>query len=171
MGLPSKTVTVSNICLKYKTEIVFNAKKIDPSLKIIFQVLQVTWYISYLFCLIFLLNIKLHPIMTITQCQKDLNFQSSFFNFQISETSPEKVLSVLKDLKPSKVAGIDNLPGKFLKDGTHVLARSISQLCNLSIKLNSFPRSCKIAKVKPIFKKGSKTDPQTTALFHFSPCY
>ena len=109
--------------------------------------------------------------MTITQCQKDLNFQSSFFNFQISETSPEKVLSVLKDLKPSKAAGIDNLPGKFLKDGTHVLARSISQLCNLSIKLNSFPRSCKIAKVKPIFKKGSKTDPQTTALFHFSPCY
>ena len=34
------------------------------------------------------------------------------------------------------------------------------QLCNLSVKLNSFPRSCKIAEVKPLFKKGSKTDPQ-----------
>ena len=70
MGLPSKTVTVSNICFKDKTEIVFNAKKTDPSLKITFQVLHVTWYISYLFCLIFLLKIKLHPNMTITQCQK-----------------------------------------------------------------------------------------------------
>ena len=66
----------------------------------------------------------------------------------------------MKGLNPSKAAGIDNLSGKFLKDGAHVLARPISQLCNLSIKLNSFPRSCKIAKVKPLFKKGSKTDPQ-----------
>ena len=36
-----------------------------------------------------------------------------------------------------------------------------------SIKLNSFPRSCKIAKVKLLFKKASKTDPP----FHHSPFY
>ena len=66
----------------------------------------------------------------------------------------------MKGLNPYKAAGTDNLSGKFLKDDAHVLAQPISQLCNLSIKLNSFPRSCKIAKVKPIFKKGSKTDPQ-----------
>ena len=35
----------------------------------------------------------------------------------------------------------------------------ISELCNLSITLGSFPDACKIAKVKPLFKKGSKTDP------------
>ena len=69
-------------------------------------------------------------------------------------------MNILKDLNPSKAAGIDNLSGKFLKDGADILARPISQLCNLSIKLDSFPRSCKIAKVKPLFKKGSKTDPQ-----------
>ena len=40
------------------------------------------------------------------------------------------------------------------------LARPIPQLCNLCVKLSSFPRSCKIAKVKLLFKKGSKTDPQ-----------
>ena len=90
----------------------------------------------------------------------DNNTVSKDLNFQLSETSPEKILSILKDLNPSKGAGIDNLSGKFLKDGAHVLARPISQLCNLSIKLNSFPRSCKIAKVKPLFKKGSKTNPQ-----------
>ena len=66
----------------------------------------------------------------------------------------------MKGLSPSKAAGIDNLWGKFLKGGTLNLARPISQLCNLSIKLNFFPRSCKIAKVKPLFKKCSKTDPQ-----------
>ena len=66
----------------------------------------------------------------------------------------------MKVLNPSKAADIDNLSGKLLKDGAHILARPISQLCNLSIKLDSFPRSCKIAKVKPLFEKGSKTDPQ-----------
>ena len=53
-----------------------------------------------------------------------------------------------------------NLSGKFLKDGHDILARPISQLYNVSIKLNSFPRSCKSAKVKPLFKKGSKTGPE-----------
>ena len=66
----------------------------------------------------------------------------------------------MKGLNPSKAAGIVDLSRKFLKDDTDILARPISQLCNLSIKLNSFPRSCKIAKVEPLFKKGSKTDPQ-----------
>ena len=66
----------------------------------------------------------------------------------------------MKGLNPSKAAGIVNLSRKFLKDGADILARPISQLCNHSIKLNSFPRSCKIVKIKPLFKKGSKTDPQ-----------
>ena len=66
----------------------------------------------------------------------------------------------MEGLNPSKAAGTGNVSGKFLQDGTDILATPISQLCNLSIKLNSFPRSCKIAKVKSLFKKGSKTDPQ-----------
>ena len=41
-----------------------------------------------------------------------------------------------------------------------IMARPVSQLWNLSIKLNLFPRSSKIAKVKKLFKKGSKTGSQ-----------
>ena len=77
----------------------------------------------------------------------------------------------MKGLNPSKAAGIDNLSGKFFKVSTHVLARPISQLCNLSIKLNSFPRSCKIAKVKPLFKKGSKKYPRNYCPISLPPCY
>lgn len=50
--------------------------------------------------------------------------------------------------------------GKFLRDDTVVLARPIYQLCNLSNKRNYFQRGCQIAKLKPLFKKRSKTDPQ-----------
>ena len=66
----------------------------------------------------------------------------------------------MKSLNPSKAAGIDNFSGKLLKKGAHVLVRPISQLCNLSIKLNLFPGSCKIANVEPLFKRGCKTDSQ-----------
>ena len=56
----------------------------------------------------------------------DHNVLLKDLNFQLLETSQ---------------AGIDNLSGKFLKDGAYVLAQPISQFCNFSIKLNSFPRS------------------------------
>ena len=36
----------------------------------------------------------------------------------------------------------------------------ITQLCNLSISSGRFPDACKIAKLKPLFKKDSKTDPK-----------
>ena len=51
-------------------------------------------------------------------------------NFEFSETS-EKILTIVEGLNPSKVAGIDNLSDKFLKDGADILARLISQLYNL----------------------------------------
>ena len=95
----------------------------------------------------------------ITPCY-DNKAVSKEFHFQLSKMSPEKILSILNGLNPSKAAGIANWSSTFLKNGAHFLARPIPQLCNISIKLNCFPRSFKIAKVKLIFKKGSETDPQ-----------
>ena len=68
-------------------------QKTAPSLKIIFQVLHKTWYLSYFFCLIFLLNLKLHPTMTIITVSKDLNFQ-------VLEMSPEKNIKYFERFKP-----------------------------------------------------------------------
>ena len=65
----------------------------------------------------------------------------------------------MQDIKSSKAAGIDKLSGRFLKDGADILAKPVSALCNLSISRGVFPSACKVAKLKPIFKKGKKTDP------------
>ena len=54
-----------------------------------------------------------------------------------------------------KAAEFDGLSGRFLRDGSRVLSKPISDLCNLSIKV---PDSCNIAKLTPLFKKGSKTN-------------
>ena len=50
---------------------------------------------------------------------------------------------------------MDNLSGHFLKDGVKILAKPITDICNLSITSGKFPDSCKLAKLKPIYKKGS----------------
>ena len=42
-------------------------------------------------------------------------------------------------MNKDKAAGIDNLSGKSLKDGVNILAKSISELCNLSIEYSIFP--------------------------------
>ena len=68
MGLPSKAVKASYICLKDNNELVFSATRNCSIFGNYFQILHKTSYLSYHFRLIFLLNLKLHPTMTITQC-------------------------------------------------------------------------------------------------------
>ena len=75
--------------------------------------------------------------------------------------SGETILKLLQDLDQNKAVGLDNLSGKFLKDGATVLAKPISQICNVSIKYSVFLSDCKIAILKPLFKKGSKTAPKS----------
>ena len=55
---------------------------------------------------------------------------------------------------------MDQIPAKFLRDCAEVLAFPLRNKINLSIKLSTFPEECKIAKLKPIFKKGASTDPK-----------
>lgn len=64
------------------------------------------------------------------------------------------------NVQTTKAAGIDSIGGRFLKDGAPILAQPISQICNLSIKSSKFLTDCKIAKLRTLFKKGSKTDPK-----------
>ena len=94
-----------------------------------------------------------------------LNYPKSKFKFNV--VSEETVLKLLQDLDENKAAGLDNLSGKFLKDGATVLAKPISQVCNLSIKYSIFPSDCKIAKLKPLLKTASKTDPKTIVLYPY----
>ena len=74
----------------------------------------------------------------------------------MASVSKNSILTILKSTQVSKAAGLDGLSGRFLKDGTKFLAKSLSDLCNLSINSEKFPDSCKVAK---LYKKGSLTQP------------
>ena len=59
MGLPSKTASASNICLKDKNEMEFNDTKVCSISKASSPFLSKTWYLNYLFHQMSLMKLKL----------------------------------------------------------------------------------------------------------------
>ena len=78
-----------------------------------------------------------------------LRFQMTFC---LKNASEEKVLKIMTNIESSKAAGVDELYGRFLKNGANILAKPIWALCNLSISQGVFPNAFKVVKLKLIFK-------------------
>ena len=79
--------------------------------------------------------------------------------FQMNYISNEFVLNQLKSFKRKKAAGDDGLPPGLLKDCRNQISKPLCYILNLSVRTCTVPTSWKIAKVVPIHKKGSSTDP------------
>ena len=93
------------------------------------------------------------PNRYIIKCVSDY-YKKNSLSGKLDSTTKCYLFQLLKNIEVTKAAGIDETSEKFLKDRAQVLAKPISELCNLSITLGSFLNVCKIAKVKPLFKKG-----------------
>ena len=153
LGLPSNKGSLTNICLEKDGKINFEDKSNANIFKDFFSTLADN----------LVTNLPPAPmrfgLASVRQYYEAiLKLPSSKFKFSL--VSEDTIFQLLKGINEDKAAGLDNLSGKFLKDGATVLAKPISQICNLSIKYTLFPTDCKVAKLKPLFKKGSKTKPQ-----------
>ena len=152
LGLPSKKGTPSKICLEKEGKVSFDPKTNVEILKDFYSNLATD-----------LVNKLPRPtnkfgMNSVKEYYKSLNLENKNFSFQ--PTTEENVLKLLKDIDPAKAVGLDNLAGRFLKDGAPELSIPITKLINLSILKSVFPEQCKIAKLKPLFKKGSNLEPK-----------
>ena len=91
--------------------------------------------------------------------------------FELVCITGETIKKLLCCLDVSKAPGIDEISPRFLKDGTEVLTKPLCDIISLSIKLSTFLDKCKIAKLTPLFKKGTKTDPKNISQSHCFPLY
>ena len=96
-----------------------------------------------------------YGIDSVNKFYKDLDLTTKF---QLKPTIEDIVLKLLKTFEISQAASIDNLLGRFLKDCAVIFANPVTKICNLSTKSETFPDPCKVAKLKPIFKKGSRME-------------
>lgn len=83
--------------------------------------------------------------------------QDVYFKIPLITTS--QVFSFIQNLDPTKATGLDGIGPRILKLANIVLSPSIAALINKCINTDKFPHQLKLAKVFPIFKSGSKTDP------------
>ena len=83
----------------------------------------------------------------------------SHIHFSIPHITIKQVTDFIRGLSPTKATGLDGLGPRILKLSAVILAPSITSLINKSIDSAYFPTQLKIAKIFPIHKSGSKSDP------------
>ena len=84
------------------------------------------------------------------------NFKNELSDIEITDDDVEKVLI---KLKPDKSPGPDSVHPKVLRELSNELSRPLRLLFNKTMSVGQLPKSWKVAEVRPIFKKGKKTDP------------
>ena len=80
-------------------------------------------------------------------------------SFTLSPVTRLFVHKQLGSLKTDKSTGLDGIFPRFLKDGAELLSGPVTHIVNFSISAEAVPAGFKDARVKPLFKKGSKLEP------------
>ena len=73
--------------------------------------------------------------------------------------SVEGVLKLLRNLKPNKASGPNNIRPRVLKELADIIADPLTRIFRRSLQDGQVPQDWKHARVAPIFKKGQKYDP------------
>ena len=151
LGLPNKKTSQSNICSKNLDGLLFDSFSIAEA----FQ--------KYYSSLAENLVLKL-PKPPNNFGMESVNNYHEIYNLKekliFTNIQSDKVFKILKNFDETKASSIDDLSGIFLKDFAKLLTTPITQLCNLLISFGTFPDACKIEKLKPLFTKGTRTDPK-----------
>ena len=95
----------------------------------------------------------------------DSSFQQNLYadtldpinRFNLTKVTPEQMSTLLKSVNAGKATGLDNIPARFVKDGTIVISKPLCHIFNMSVNSGVFPNELKSARVVPLYKKGSKT--------------
>ena len=69
----------------------------------------------------------------------------------------QQILKIVKSLKSSKSAGLDEIPPRFIKDAAEELVVPLTMLIISSLQSGSFPTCEKQAKVVPVYKSNQKS--------------
>lgn len=76
--------------------------------------------------------------------------------FYMAPTCTIEIIDIIKSLKPSNSAGMDEISTNLLKHIAHQISRPLTHIINTSIEKGIFPTKMKTGKIIPIYKKGNK---------------
>ena len=79
------------------------------------------------------------------------------------------IQKLLKDIKPHKATGPDNIPGRLLKETADELSPGLAHLFQISVDNGKIPLDWKAALVTPVFKKGNRSTPSNYRPISLTP--
>ena len=77
------------------------------------------------------------------------------FNFRTVDE--DEIISIITNLKNKNSSGHDEMSNKLLKSIKHEISKPLTVIINQTIVTGIFPNALKVAKVKPLHKKGEKS--------------
>ena len=92
-------------------------------------------------------------IQSVHSCEEYLGHKADSV-FKFSEVNEDCIDKIIKNLKSKSSTGYDNISNKLIKHARAILVKPLTLLTNQIIYTGVFPRQLKIARVKPLFKKG-----------------
>ena len=84
-----------------------------------------------------------------------MNIPSNSYKFRNGKR--EEIYNILISIDSNKTYSIDEISGRFLKDGAELLTETLCKIINLSLD-SKFSVMCKTTKVKPFYKKDKNTE-------------
>ena len=79
-------------------------------------------------------------------------------SFKLCRVSSDFILKELRSLNPNKSTGLDGVPARFLRDGADLLKDQLTHIINVSITTSTVPTEFKLARVRPLYKKNSRSE-------------
>ena len=77
---------------------------------------------------------------------------------KLNYTTPKEIEKIIKSLKSKNSHGYDGIPMKILKVSTPFITSPLTYTCNKSVSSGIFPSWLKFSEIKPLHKKGDRTD-------------
>jgi hypothetical protein len=86
----------------------------------------------------------------------DVPYVTHTFHFR--QVTENEVESIITSLRNKFSCGHDDIPVSLIKEVKHLIVKPLTHVVNSSLISGLFPDSLKIARVRPVFKKGDQSD-------------
>lgn len=84
-------------------------------------------------------------------------------------TTIKEIKDIVRQMKPKRSCGHDDMPIFVIKNNIDILCDILTYFCNKCMSEGIFPEQLSLAKVTPLLKKGSQTNPKNYRLISLLP--
>jgi hypothetical protein len=99
------------------------------------------------------------------------NFMQTFSKIQLRNTTTHEVEKIIYSLKSKHSHGYDEISSRILKASTSYVSSPLTYIFNKILQTGEFPDRLKFSEVKPLYKKGDKTQFSNYRPFSLLPTF